>query len=437
MVVWAPEELQSSWAFQSFLPAQGKLKGDLLRGDGQEHSPNAVPSTMDKDEWKGELKRRMRARVYETSVSERDLSVRQQKSTEAQYYNPDAWSRLIGKSNTSPIYINGELITSLLDTGSQISFISEKFCTEKGYDIQPIEKLINFKGANGLDIEYSGFIEVNLQIPGKSFNHDILLLVVPHILYHNYVPVTLGTLALEMVDAHLIDTGELKLSDKEWRLVHQVIDFRKGLQSTGPLGLVRLTKSVQISSGQVSSVSGITKIKKGGYSMHAVAEASTKATLPEGVSLVEEQYVNLEHGSSRVGLLLKNDTPHSVTIPAKAVVCQLTLGNLVPKLVAPQPDAPGIEKEPGDPDIDQDIPYVEWRQINPMKTNTGFDNFNPGQGAMGAQAGASDAAGSPHRQGAAGSSEATGSSTDCSPDQHWIFNKVDLAGTHDWPEMIQ
>ena len=45
---------------------------------------------------------------------------------------------------------------------------------------------------------------VNLQLPNKGFNQDILILVVPHIEYHNFVPITLGTHTLEAVDEHLV-----------------------------------------------------------------------------------------------------------------------------------------------------------------------------------------------------------------------------------------
>ena len=61
-----------------------------------------------------------------------------------------------------PTYINGESVKTLLDTGAQISFISEKYAKRRGLKIHPIEKLVNFQGANGLGIDYEGHTEVNL-----------------------------------------------------------------------------------------------------------------------------------------------------------------------------------------------------------------------------------------------------------------------------------
>ena len=54
---------------------------------------------------------------------------------QASYTNPDAWGRLIGRINTSPIFLEGHLVTSLLDTGSQLSMISRSFCEQHGLEI--------------------------------------------------------------------------------------------------------------------------------------------------------------------------------------------------------------------------------------------------------------------------------------------------------------
>ena len=57
---------------------------------------------------------------------------------EASNTNPDTWGRLIGRINTSPVYLEGHLVTSLLDTGSQLFMISRSFCEQHGLEIQPL-----------------------------------------------------------------------------------------------------------------------------------------------------------------------------------------------------------------------------------------------------------------------------------------------------------
>ena len=76
-------------------------------------------------------------------------------SKQTSYTNPDAWGRLIGRLNTSPIFL-GYLITNLLDTGSQLSIISRSFCEKHGLEIQPLCKLVDCDAVNGTEIEYEG-----------------------------------------------------------------------------------------------------------------------------------------------------------------------------------------------------------------------------------------------------------------------------------------
>ena len=57
---------------------------------------------------------------------ERDDYTRKQfANPELKFYNPDAWSRLIGKSNVVITYIDDHEVKTLLYTGAQISFMSE------------------------------------------------------------------------------------------------------------------------------------------------------------------------------------------------------------------------------------------------------------------------------------------------------------------------
>ncbi len=171
------------------------------------HSQNASGMNVEGD--RERLKERWRERERKKREKERDVKIKEV-NPEAGFYNPDAWARLVGKANTAPIYIDGKKCTALLDTGAQISFVSQQYCNQMGFEIHPIEKLIDFKGANGKDIDYLGYVEVNLQVPGKSFNQDVLLLVVPHISYHNYVPITLGTLTLETIDKSFVEQEEVE-----------------------------------------------------------------------------------------------------------------------------------------------------------------------------------------------------------------------------------
>ena len=154
---------------------------------------------MTDEEWYDELRARYKHVLSLKSSWARNNYERQQHANqytnpESKFFNPDAWSRLIGKSNVVFTYIDVQKVKVLLDTGAQISFMSEEYAKKRGFKIHPIEKLVNFTGANGLAI-----------------------LVVPHIEYHNFVPVTLGTHTLETIDQHFVSNGLTKELDTEWK----------------------------------------------------------------------------------------------------------------------------------------------------------------------------------------------------------------------------
>ena len=66
------------------------------------------------------------------------------------FLKPDPWARLIGKANQEKIIVNGNTVTALLDTGSQVTHISLDYCQAMGIPINPIEQLVNIEGAGGI-----------------------------------------------------------------------------------------------------------------------------------------------------------------------------------------------------------------------------------------------------------------------------------------------
>ena len=69
----------------------------------------------------------------------------------------DVWEKLVGRANEETIFINGQPVTALLDTGSQVTHVSHDYCVANGIDINPIAKLVNTEGTGGDSIEYVGY----------------------------------------------------------------------------------------------------------------------------------------------------------------------------------------------------------------------------------------------------------------------------------------
>ena len=82
---------------------------------------------MNDDEWYHELRERYKMAMSIKAKKEGDNYTRKQfANPEAKFFNPDAWSRLIGKRSVVITYIDGKEVKTLLDTGSQISSMTEE-----------------------------------------------------------------------------------------------------------------------------------------------------------------------------------------------------------------------------------------------------------------------------------------------------------------------
>ena len=113
----------------------------------------------------------------------------QQQVTPILFLNPDPIACLVGHSNEAPVIIDRQEVTTLIDSGGQVSSISAQFCKELTLQIKPLGWLLELEGTGGAAIPYLRFVEVNLQIPGiRNYNEDVLLLVIPTMAYSKTFP---------------------------------------------------------------------------------------------------------------------------------------------------------------------------------------------------------------------------------------------------------
>ena len=89
--------------------------------------------------------------------------------TESGYYSPDTLMHLLGCANETRVVAEGVETMAFVDTGSQISALTEGFCTEMGLRILPLRNLmrvvLHLYGTGGISILYKGSVETNLTIP--------------------------------------------------------------------------------------------------------------------------------------------------------------------------------------------------------------------------------------------------------------------------------
>ena len=96
------------------------------------------------------------------------------------YHNPDPLVRLIGEPNETSVIIKNAQVKGLVDSGAQISSISDKFAKLLKLPVNKLETLLDLEPTGGGSVPYGGYVEVRMQVPGiATFDLDVLMLVIP------------------------------------------------------------------------------------------------------------------------------------------------------------------------------------------------------------------------------------------------------------------
>ena len=295
-----------------------------------------------------------------------NLKVKKEKK-QSNCTNPDPWARIVGSRNTAAIYMNGVATTALFDTGAEIQLVSKQFCEDNEWEIQPIENLTECSTVNGEIFGYEGFVEVNVQIPGRDFSEDHLFLVTSEISHQKEIPVVLGTYFIESLSKYLhgIDKDEFDSLDYTVKQAYlswvEATRIREKYGCEPPLGFVKTTKPVLIQAGTSREIHGLTKIKHGGYTVNCISEPAIGHQLPKGLKLIPG-YSPLSPGSCRVSTVLENNTGKDITIPARTTICQLGLANRIPKLIYPGDDYDNDHDPEEVDDTDEGLTYKQFEQ---------------------------------------------------------------------------
>ena len=245
------------------------------------------------------------------------------------FLNPDPWARLVGSRNTAAIYIDGIATTALYDTGAELQLISKEFCEQNKLKIQPIEQLIECKGVVGTGLlEYDGYVEVNVQIPGRDFSEDHLFLVSSMMNSQKDMPVIVGNFFIDSLNEYLknLPQEEFETLDKTIQNVYfariEASRIKEQYGCEPPLGFVKTTKAYTIPAHSHIGIHGLTKVKHGDWSVNVVNENPQITPLPHGLK-TESTLSQLSPGSNRILVAMSNYSDQDITIPAKTIISHL------------------------------------------------------------------------------------------------------------------
>lgn len=239
--------------------------------------------------------------------------------------------QIVGRANEVNITVEGIDCLGLVDTGSQVTTISKKFCDRhlQGKQINPLGDLLNIEAAGGHQLLYEGYVELELKVPELP-NISILALVVPVTPYNSKVPILIGTNCIDWLLRTHEETQESGLPHKKldpaWIRAFKCVHLKQG----DSLPSVLATKSHQLQPAQTTVIHGLCRnigVKNG----MMLVESDFNSALPSTV-FVKPGIVNVKDTiTSRVPLHVVNLGKKPVTIPEKTVLCHLHRVTVVTK----------------------------------------------------------------------------------------------------------
>ena len=374
-----------------------------------------------------------------------NLKVKKEKK-QSNCTNPDPWARIVVSRNTAAIYMDGIATTALFDTGAEIQLVSKQFCEENDLEIQPIEKLTECSTMNGEVFGYEGFVELNVQIPGRDFSEDHLFLVTSEISHQKEIPVVLGTYFIDSLSRYLhgIDKEEFDSLDYTVKQAYlswvEAARIREKYSCEPPLGFVKTTKPVVIHAGTSREIHGLTKIKHGGYTVNCISEPAMGHNLPKGLKLIPG-YSTLSPGSCRVSAVVENGTDSDITIPARTIVCQLGLANRIPKLIYPGDDYDNDHDPEEMDDTDEGLTYKQFEQYktvsDQLKTESKMESEDNYTKVEIEDLGPDMEEDIETQNQSSRDANANSNNSTEEDDGSWILDLIDLSGLENWPEQLQ
>ena len=248
-------------------------------------------------------------------------------------------------------------MTCLLDNGSQLNFVTPTYAHERGMDILSLDTLAQEIGGQlppiaimgGGMIKPEGFVIMNVRVPCvRGYNEDQITIVLEDPEMKD-CPVVLGTPTLFRV-MEVIKESEISKLAVPWansrlswlmRGVHakmsrlQVKDVAN--KPIAPLSVdevVRVTSKCVVPPFGHKVIHGRVGLVLQGYKMNVMTHGLEKRSplLPLGLE-VQSAYTTLATGSSRVPVVLRNNTKDWLEIKKGTPIARMVAANLVPRVI--------------------------------------------------------------------------------------------------------
>ena len=231
--------------------------------------------------------------------------------------------RLVGSANESEIVIFGAKTSTLINTGSMITFISESFYDSMEHkpvlhDVSELGLSLSVIGADGSKLPHKGFIEADISVPSLGKDSFVIpVFVVSNAEYKKHVPFITGTNVIHFFK----DSCPINYIHSEWQTTFDCM-----FDDTIP---VRTTNNYNLRVGprEIKTLHGIVRNTK---DMHSAITEHTDSSLSGDLTICP-RVVSLNTPDTAVCVPVRvcNLSTRVVEIPPKSILYTLSSANVV------------------------------------------------------------------------------------------------------------
>lgn len=225
---------------------------------------------------------------------------------------------LVGSKCTATIMIAGSECNCILDSGSQVTTVSESFHKNNfpDKDIKPLHDLLEIEGAAGQSVPYLGYIDMTVTFPKDFLEVDIeiptLALVVPDVHPDSQTPVLIGTNTLDVLYEQYQDLKSPDYLPGPYGLkaVLYTLQLRHKQNKDGKVGLVTLLgkNAAIIPSSHTVVLEGAAKAHHSSADKCAIIEHPSQSSLPGGLCVKSCLITLPARAPYKVPVVITNET---------------------------------------------------------------------------------------------------------------------------------
>ena len=232
---------------------------------------------------------------------------------------------MVGPRNETVLDIEGNIVKVLLDSGSQVSTLSEDYYQEhlSHLPLHTINDLLQVETAGEHNLPYTGYIEAQIRHPEMESTYLALLLVVPSTSYHCETPMLLGTNVIRsFLDQWSQEQqGSSRTLPTPWLVAKRCITVQEQtIRRQDGLGVVQVQSRSHITLQSNETITLTGKVKTAICARQVAMVSPLKnSVLPSGVEVCP----GLVKLGKEVPVTLSNLSLQTVVLAPSATICQL------------------------------------------------------------------------------------------------------------------